>query len=145
MFEEFAFRGVVFLSILEKRRKNTLDVFISIVLTSAVFAVVHLFNIFGGASPVAVLMQIGYSFLIGGMCSVVLLRTANIWLCVILHATFNFCGYFMPTLGDGTWWDTPTVVITVLLSIVVTAYIVVSLIRTPTEITERLYKKPFDS
>ncbi|MBR2370557.1 MAG: CPBP family intramembrane metalloprotease [Clostridia bacterium] len=139
-FEELAFRGVVFLYLLEKRRKTVRGVFIAIVITSAVFGLIHLLNLLEGSSPIPVLMQIGYSFLIGGMCSVVLVKTANIWLCVLLHAIFNFCGQLMPTLGKGTWWDTPTIVITVLLAVAVTVYIVLSLFKITPQETDRLFK-----
>lgn len=129
IFEEFAFRGVVFMSILEKRHRTNLDIFISIVLTSAVFGAVHLLNVFQGAGIGSVILQIGYSFLIGGMCSVVLIKTKNIWFCVIIHAVYDFGGYFMQTLGAGTWWDTPTVIITVILSVLVAIYVIIALIR----------------
>ncbi len=129
LFEEFAFRGVIFSVILEKRRKNSKDVFTSILLTSIMFGLIHILNIISGADPVSVFLQIGYSFLIGGMCSFVLIETKNIWFCVILHAIYNFGGDFMPRLGTGTWWDTPTVIITVLLSIAVTVYVVVKIFK----------------
>ena len=58
------------------------------------------------------------------MCAVVLLRTRNIWLCVLLHAIYDFCGHLLPTLGGGTWWDTPTVIFTAVLAVATTAYLV---------------------
>ena len=70
------------------------------------------------------ILQIGYSFLIGAMCSVVLLKTRNIWLCVLLHAVYDFSGTLVPTLGAGTWWDTPTVIFTVILAVATTVYLV---------------------
>ena len=81
-FEELAFRGTVLLMITEKRRRTTGDLVIAILLSSAVFAVVHMVNLLVGADPGAVFLQIGYSFLIGAMCAVVLfeymaLRTAS--------------------------------------------------------------------
>ncbi|MBO5415184.1 MAG: CPBP family intramembrane metalloprotease [Clostridia bacterium] len=128
-FEEMAFRGCIFMLVLGRRRKRRLDVFWSIVISSAIFGVIHLVNILVGASPGAVLLQVGYSFLIGGMCSVVLMKTGSIWHCVLLHAVYNFCGGAVPELGGGTIWDTPTVVITAVLAVAVTVYIVVALVR----------------
>ena len=98
--------------------------FWSLILTSAVFGGVHLINVFMGAGIGGVILQIGYSFLIGAMCSVVLLKTRNIWLCVLLHAIYDFSGTLMPTLGAGTWWDTPTVIFTAVLAVATTAYLV---------------------
>lgn len=128
-FEEMAFRGCIFTMVLQKKRKTKADIFWAIVISSAIFGAIHLVNIFVGASPVAVILQIGYSFLIGGMCSVVLMKTGCIWHCVMLHAVYNFCGGVVPELGGGTIWDTPTVVVTTVLALAVTLYIVISLIR----------------
>ena len=124
LFEELAFRGVIFLMFAEKRHATRKGLFWSLILTSAVFGGVHLINVFMGAGIGGVILQIGYSFLIGAMCSVVLLKTRNIWLCVLLHAIYDFSGTLMPTLGAGTWWDTPTVIFTTVLAVATTAYLV---------------------
>lgn len=124
LFEELAFRGVIFLLFAEKRHTTRKGLFWSLILTSAVFGAVHLVNILAGAGIGGVILQIGYSFLIGAMCSVVLLKTRNVWLCVLLHAIYDFCGTLMPTLGAGTWWDTPTVIFTAVLAVVTAAYLI---------------------
>lgn len=142
LFEEFAFRGVILLSFAETRRTTRSDLFKCILLTSAVFGAVHLANLFAGAGIGAVIRQIGYSFLIGAMCSVVLYRTANLWLCVLLHAVYDFAGDLVPTLGGGTWWDTPTVVFTVVLAVLVTVFYVVTLWRTDPKMLDRMYREP---
>ena len=144
LFEELAFRGVVLLMLAEKRHASRRDLFLCIILSSAVFGLVHLTNLLTGSGFGAVIQQIGYSFLIGAMCSVVLYRTANLWLCVLLHAIYDFCGSLVPTLGAGTWWDTPTVVFTVLLALAVTVYMVVALWRTDPASLDRIYP-PQDS
>lgn len=138
LFEEMAFRGVVFLGILERRCSRVLDIAIAILISSAIFGIVHSINFFY-MSPGAVIQQIGYSFLIGAMCSVVLVRTKNIWLCVVLHAIFNFGGALVPTLGDGFVWDVPTIVMTVIFAIATTVYMTVSLIKTPISELEAIY------
>ena len=140
LFEEAAFRGVALLLIAEKRRTTKKGLFMSIVLSSAVFGVIHLANILAGASPGAVILQIGYSFLIGAMCSVVLFKTGNLWLCVILHAVYDFSGNLMPTLGAGTWWDTPTVIVTVILAVFTTLFYVIAFVKMDPKETERLYQ-----
>lgn len=139
LFEEFAFRGVILLSLAETRRATRFDLFRCILLTSAVFGAVHLANLLAGAGVGAVIRQIGYSFLIGAMCAVVLYRTANLWLCVLLHAVYDFAGDLVPSLGGGTWWDTPTIVFTVLLAVAVTVYFVVALWRMKPETLDRIY------
>lgn len=129
IFEETAFRGCIYLMLLENRRSTVRQIFWVTVLSSAIFGGIHLFNLLAGAGIGPVIQQVGYSFLIGGMCSVVLLRTHNIWLCAALHAIFDFCGFLLPTLGEGSWWDLPTVIITVVLAIAVTLYMTVALLK----------------
>ncbi len=124
LFEEAAFRGVILLMFAEKRWHTRRGLFLSIILTSAVFGLVHLANLAMGAGIGAVIRQIGYSFLIGAMCSVVLFKTRNLWLCVALHAIYDFCGSLLPTLGAGHWWDMPTVIFTVVLAVATTVYLV---------------------
>ncbi len=137
-FEETAFRGVVFLGILKKKPNDRLWAFISIAVSSAVFGLVHMINIFE-SSPAAVLLQIGYSSLIGAMCAVVLMKTANIWLCVVIHGLFNFCGAVIPV--NVANWDAFTMIITIILSLLVTAYMVYFFIRDKMEAVEDIFKK----
>ncbi|MBE6620325.1 MAG: CPBP family intramembrane metalloprotease [Ruminococcaceae bacterium] len=139
LFEEIAFRGVILLRFAQTRRATHKGLLISILLSSAVFGAMHAVNLFAGAGPGAVLMQIGYSFLIGAMCSVVLFKTANLWLCVALHAIYDFCGALLPTLGAGHWWDTPTVIFTAVLAVATTVYMVVLFARMDPRETDRIY------
>ncbi len=144
LFEELAFRGTLFLAILEKRRDSKKKIFFTTVVSSAIFGLVHLANLLEGAGVGATVMQVGYSFLIGGMCSIVLLKTGNLLFCVLLHAVYNFCGNLLPYLGTGSWWDTPTIVITTVLAVAVTAWMLFMLFRVRPEDTDRFYpiKKP---
>ena len=129
LFEELAFRGCVFTLILRNKRSSRADVFWSIVLSSAVFGVIHLTNLFAGASFGSVFLQIGYSFLIGAMCSVVLIKTGNVFCCAIIHAVYNFAGTVIPTLGGGDMLNVPTVIITAIIALAVATYIVIELVR----------------
>lgn len=140
LFEEMAFRGVIFLGLAEKRRETIKGLFRSIVLSSAVFGAVHLLNLFT-SSPIAVLMQIGYSFLIGAMCAVVLIKTANIWLCVLIHTIFNFSGAVVSTCGHGAIWNTFTIVLTAVIAVAVTVYMIVAFVRLDPRSVDRIYQK----
>ena len=140
LFEEFAFRGVIFLMFAEKRHTTRKGLFWSLILSSAVFGGVHLINIFMGAGIGPTILQIGYSFLIGAMCAVVLLKTRNIWLCVALHAIYDFCGTLMPTLGGGTWWDTPTVIFTAVLAVATAVYLVWQFFRLDLDEVGKIFK-----
>lgn len=144
LFEEACFRGVVLLGLLEKRRKTLKGRFWAIVLSSAVFGIVHLVNIFF-SSPIAVILQIGYSFLIGAMCSVVLMKTANIWICVALHSIFNFCGALVPDCGEGTIFEPITITVTVIIAVLTTIYMTVAFFRLGSEELEKIYENPKES
>ena len=139
LFEEMAFRGVVFLGILRKNPEDRLWAFTSIAISSVVFGLVHLINIFE-SSPIAVLMQIGYSALIGAMCAVILMKTANIWLCVFIHGLYNFCGAVIPRCGVGKIWDTFTIVLTVIVSVIVAAWFIITFIKGRFEQVKEIYK-----
>ena len=90
-FEEMAFRGCAFMLLLKNRTQSKGRILFAIFVSSAVFGLIHLVNVFFGGSLGASLLQVGYSALIGALCSMVLLLTGNIWLCVALHAIYNFC------------------------------------------------------
>ncbi len=128
MFEEFAFRGLFFLMILDGRRKSTKQIFWTTAASCAVFGLVHLVNIAVGASPGATLLQVGYSFLIGGMCAIVLLKTGSIWYCVLLHTVYDIGGTIL-YLGGGVRWDAVTVTVTAVLGVAVAAFMTIALTR----------------
>ena len=140
LFEEFAFRGVLLPYVLEKRRSTKMSIFWATVISSAAFGAIHLFNLFAGAGIGGVILQVGYSFLIGGMCAIVLLYTRCIWICVLLHAIYDFCGYLVPTLGDGIIWDPATVVITAILGVFALIFMLVWLLKIDPQRVNELYK-----
>jgi membrane protease YdiL (CAAX protease family) len=143
LFEELAFRGCVFVYALEQTKRISsapLRVLAASVISSAVFGLVHLTNLFAGASIGAVLLQVCYSFLIGGMCSIMLLKTQNVWYCVLCHAIYNFAGGVVPELGSGTLWTVPTVVLTAVVGVAVAVYAFVVLFRISADEVERTVK-----
>ncbi len=141
LFEEFAFRGVLLPYVLEKRRYSARSIVWATIVSSAAFGAVHIFNLFAGGGIVGVILQIGYSFLIGGMCAIVLLYTRCIWLCVALHSIYDFCGYLVPKLGAGIIWDTATVIITAVLGVLAFMFMLAWLFKiTPGRVNE-LYTK----
>ena len=154
-FEEIAFRGVVFPVLLERIPKalakkewkskrvspETLSFLLSIVSTSAVFGLVHTLNLFAGGSLGGVLLQVGYSFLIGGMCALVLLKTRCVWLAVLIHAVYDFGGMMFTYLCNGKLWDTPTVVLTAVLGVLTAIFYVVLLLRVKPEEIQSLLRR----
>jgi len=141
IFEELAFRGTLFLAILEKRRNSTRQIFLTTLISSAIFGLVHLANLLEGAGVGATLMQVGYSFLIGGMCAIVLLKSGNLLFCILLHALFDVGGGFLTYVGTGKQWDAVTVAITAVLAVAVTAWMLYVLMRVTPEETDRFFAK----
>lgn len=139
IFEELAFRGVLFPSLLEKRRNTKMGIFWTAVISSALFGLIHLANLLEGADVGGTLLQVGYSFLIGGMCAIVLLKTGNLLLCILLHGIYDFGGHLISTLGSGSLWDTPTVILTAVLGVAVTAWMLTLLLRIDPLQADRLY------
>lgn len=139
-FEEMTFRSFVMLTVMEKRRATRGQILVSIIITSVIFGLVHLINMFT-SSPVAVLLQICYSFLIGAMCAVVLLISCNVWLCVLIHGIFNFMGAIVPTYGEGKliWDHIPTMIITAVVGIIVAIFYIMVFTRYKPEDTDMLY------
>ncbi len=135
-FEELVFRAYILMILLEKKKDGVKGVFWAVVGSSALFGLIHLVNIFSGADPLATLMQVGYSFLVGGMCAIVMLKTGSVWYSVLLHAVYNFAGGVIPRFGGGTIWDAPTVAITAVLAVLVAIYLVFTLIRLDAEKTD---------
>lgn len=139
-FEELAFRGTLFPILLEGRRSTTKQIFRTTVTVSAVFGLVHLVNLLEGAGIGPTLLQVGYSFLIGGMCSIVLLKSGNLLLCILLHAVYDFCGGLYPMLGAGVWWDTPTVIWTAVLGTAVFVWMIAILLHVTPKEAGRLFR-----
>ena len=140
LFEELAFRGLFLLMILDGRRKSSKQIFWTTAVSCAVFGLVHLVNIAIGASPGATILQVGYSFLIGGMCAIVLLKTGSIWYCVLLHTVYDVGGTIL-YVGGGQRWDAVTVTITAVLGVAVAVFMLLSLLRIKPEDIDRLFPK----
>lgn len=119
--EEALFRGLLLPLLLARMGRDRRGVFFAVLLSSALFGAVHFFNLAAGAALPAVLLQVGYSFLTGCMFAVLYLLGGGLLLPMVAHALYNFGGLLVPTLGAGTLWDTPTVVLTVALSLLAAA------------------------
>ncbi len=117
--EELAFRGILLPVLLDRFGRSRKGMWLSVLLSSAIFGVIHFFNLLETPNLAAVLMQVGYSALLGALCAAVLLGTGNIWYCVAVHTLYNFGGGLNAYFVEGTVWTAPNVVCTVLLSVAV--------------------------
>ena len=125
----------------EKMPKNKKGAFGAIFISSAIFGVVHGVNIFAGGSVGGVLLQIGYSALIGALSAVMLMNTHNLWYSVFMHALYNFCGGVVPEFGGGRIWTAEEVTLTVVVSLIVVAYVIYNFVRLPDADIEGVFGK----
>lgn len=139
VFEELAYRGCVFMLILKGSRRSAKDIIKAIVISSALFGAIHLVNLIVGADPLGVILQIGYSFLIGAMCSFVLIKTGSVWHCALMHAVYNFCGGVVANYGEGSIWTLPEVALTAVVGVIVALYVFFALLKTEPSEAERLF------
>ena len=126
--EEVFFRGILQPYFAGLFKKSGSNIVLTVISTSAVFALWHFFNLFSSGFG-AVAFQVGYTFLIGAMLSVTILMTESVWLCVAIHALFDFGGAIVTTLGKGAFQDDFFWAATIAVGIGVGAYIVLNLVR----------------
>ena len=127
--EETVYRGCVLPLCMFKCERSKKGVFWAVVISSALFGAMHLFNLLGGFSP-AVFLQVGYSFLIGLVCGFALIVSENIYLPILLHAVFDFGGFLLNEgLAVGELWILENVIWTLVSSIVLGALIVLIFIK----------------
>ncbi|MDY0074926.1 MAG: type II CAAX endopeptidase family protein [Acholeplasmataceae bacterium] len=118
-FEEIIFRAILLIYLVELLSDKKQGVLIAIILSSILFGLMHLLNYFTGSTLIDTLMQVGYSTLLGMMWAVIYLKTKNIWLVMILHATYNFFGQVMFYLGEVTHrFDIYTIIITIFFAVI---------------------------
>ena len=121
LLEETAYRGIILpltyvaikkikpdgkLSFLKKR-----PVFFSLAISSALFALSHLINLFSG-NVGGTFLQVGYTFLIGAMCGIVTVKTGNVFLAALTHTAYNFFGMIVEYCGRGVMWTLPQTIFT---------------------------------
>ena len=127
LLEELLFRGLLQNLLFDLMKKQ--GEIAAILVNSAAFGLWHLVNLLGGAGVGATLMQVGYSFLFGAMLSCVLLRTGNIWTCVVLHTIFDFGGLLIVKLGEGVTQDWVFWLLTAVAGVLCAAHAVIYVAR----------------
>lgn len=127
LFEEAAFRGVIFPFVLGVTGTGKKGRFAAVLLSSALFGLLHLVNLLGGFSG-AVFLQVGYSFLIGCMLSVCVFCGSGVFACAFIHAVYNFCGNLIYSVGDygfgvfNNVWCAEEILLTALVSVAAIVY-----------------------
>ena len=129
LLEEIFFRALILPLFMERFANSRFRVLIAVLGSSALFAIIHLINLFSGAGVGETFMQVGYTFLLGCMLAVMMLKTGNIWLCVIVHSLFDVGGMIVSDLGGGPFQDTAFWILTAVAGLLCAVHIVLSLIR----------------
>lgn len=127
--EELIFRGVLMVLVEDLFRNHRYKYFLTALICSLVFSLFHLTNLFVGADVWSTLLQCVYTFLIGGMLSVTVMRTKNIWLCILIHAIFDFGGLLIIQIGSGNPWDLWFWILTIVGGVLCAGHIIVTLLK----------------
>ena len=97
---------------------------------AAAFSLFHFTNLLVGAGIGDVLFQCLYTFLIGAMLTITMLKTKNIWICVVIHALFDFGGLIKTQkIGSGEPWDAVFWILTIASGVLCAGHMIYSLIR----------------
>lgn len=142
MFEECIFRGIIFSVLAGWFSKDKRGLWQTYILSSLIFAAAHLLNGFS----LGTIMQVGYTFLTGGLFGFVLLKNKNLLCCGFVHALYNFCGLLFETsarmgLGNGVVFDVGTVITMTIVSVLAGLFVLRSVYRYSDEERGILYKK----
>lgn len=125
LFEEALFRGIVFPLCLYLTKKFKHSLFWAIVISSAVFSLSHIINLFYGMNFLSCLLQLGYTFLIGAMFAISLCVSKSIFVPILLHFIYDLGGLIISAkIGIGNQWDTATIVITAIIGVLTAVYMV---------------------
>ena len=127
--EEFIFRGSLFILLYDLLRNARHKPLLITLIGASAFALLHLTNILMGADIPLTLLQSIYTFLIGAMLMVTIMRTKNIWICVLVHAIFDFGGLLIIQIGAGNPWDLVFWTLTITSGVLCAGHIVYSLIK----------------
>lgn len=127
VFEEICFRGLVLQNLEKYKKTNT--IFKKIVIGSLIFSACHLVNAFS-FNVGYLLMQLGYSFLIGLVCCFSYYASKSLYMPIILHFIFDLGGLMTDySVVCGNIWDKASVLTTVFLSVFTLIYGIIVFIK----------------
>ena len=130
--EELIFRGalIVLMGDVFNHKKHK-PLFVTLI-CAIIFSLFHLSNLRTDFSNIKeVLFQCLYTLLIGAMLVVTMLKTKNIWLCMLIHAIFDFGGMLViyQVCGGDPWSDVVFWVLTIVSGVLCAGHIIFTLIK----------------
>ena len=143
LFEETIFRGAIFALIANRFEKNKKGLLKTVIVSSVVFGLAHLFNLFTGGG-VGVLLQICYSTLTGALFAFVLIKTKNLLCSAFVHGLYNFCGLLFSAeqgLGFGAVIDLYTGLTMFIVCSMVAVFAIISFVKYTEAEREDLYSR----
>ena len=129
LLEELVFRGSLLLLIADLLRNNRHRPLLTVLFSSLVFSLFHLTNLFVGGDIGYTLLQCVYTFLIGAMLAMVMIKSHNLWLCILIHAIFDFGGLLIIHIGSGDPWDLTFWILTIACGVLCAGHVIYSLIK----------------
>ena len=129
--EELVFRGVILVVVEDLLKDKKHKPLLTTLICSLIFSLFHLTNLLPPVSSDinSVLLQCLYTFLIGGMLTVTMLKGRNIWLCVLIHAIFDFGGLIIEQIGSGSPWDIVFWIMTIVSAVLCAGHILMTLLK----------------
>jgi membrane protease YdiL (CAAX protease family) len=104
IFEELAFRGIIFPLLIKSFSKSKRPILISAVLSSFLFGIVHFINLFSQPENIiGITSQVFFATAIGVFFCGLMVRTENILIPCIIHALINFsfgAGELKPSIEE---------------------------------------------
>ena len=142
MFEECIFRGVILSCLANYFPKDKGGFWKTYLVSSLVFAAAHILNGFS----IGTILQVGYTFLTGGLFGFVLIKTKNIFCCGFVHGLYNFCGLLFENsdymgLGNGVVFDVGTVITMFIISVLAGLFVLNAIKKVTDEEQAELYEK----
>lgn len=91
--EEILFRGVVTATLLQKWGQSRRGIYMAVLVSSALFGVIHLLNFLLGRKPLLdTATQITFAIFFGVIFAACVLRNLSIWPMILLHAAVDWAG-----------------------------------------------------
>jgi membrane protease YdiL (CAAX protease family) len=95
LFEEILFRAILLNTIMYIFRENRRNIYYAIIISSALFGLVHLSNLINRPEIlIGTISQVIYATTMGVLYSIIYIKCKNIWPTIIIHALFNLMSVF---------------------------------------------------
>ena len=100
--EESIYRGIIQNIVAKKYANSMKGIWITAIVGSSIFGVMHFSNIFSNVAPAAVFTQILSAAVTGLVFSAIYLRSGNIWVVILLHTLVDTVGLVPSTFLGAT-------------------------------------------